>query len=180
MITRNSLIDKKKAQAQSIIILFVLVVGIFIVSIIILRLTNSILTPFQNQIGNFSAPAGVVVGEVHDSFAKWFDYAVVLLFFLNVILLFVSSFLIDVHPAFVIIYIISIIFLFIFGNYGLYALDSIWGMLGTAQETAQTPVQRFILNHFQMIMMGVIILSGILMYAKMKYFGNSGAGGGAY
>jgi hypothetical protein len=176
----KSLIKNNKGQAQSIIIFFVLIVGIFIVSIIILRLTNSILTPFQNTIGNMSAPAGVAVGQVHAKFAQWWDYAIVILFFLNVILLFVSSFLVDIHPAFIILYIISIIFLFIFGNYALYALDSIWDMLGTTTETMQTPLQQFILNHFQIIMMGVIILSGILMYAKFKMFGNTGAGGGHY
>lgn len=176
----KSLIKNKKGQAQSIIIFFVLIIGIFIASIIILRLTNSILTPFQNSIGNFSAPAGVAVGVVHDKFTQWWDYAIVLLFFLNVILLFVSSFLVDIHPAFIILYILSVIFLFIFGNYGLYALDSIWDIMGTSVETSQTPLQQFILNNFQIIMMGVVILSGILMYAKFKFFSNTGAGGGNY
>lgn len=178
----KSLLDKKnkKGQAESIIIFFVLIVGIFIVSIIVLRLVNSILTPFQNTIGNMSAPAGVAVGNVHQKFTQWWDYAIVILFFLNVILLLVSSFLVDIHPAFIILYIISIIFLFIFGNYALYALDSIWNLLGTSVETSQTPLQQFILNNFQMIMMGVVILSGVLMYAKFKMFGPQGGGSGPY
>lgn len=170
----------KKAQSQSIIIFFALIVGILIISIIILRLTNSIISPFQAQIGNISAPAGAVVGTVHEKFTSWWDIFVILIFGINIILLLVSSFLVDVHPAFLIVYIISIIFLFVFGNYILNVLDTVWNSIGTSVEEAQTPLQQFIINHFQMIMMGVVILSGIVMYAKFKFFGNMGAGGGNY
>jgi len=164
----------KKAQSISIIVFFVLMVGIFITSIIVLRVTNSILTPFQNQIGNISAPAGAVVGEIHNNLYRWWDIFVMLLFFINVILLFVSAFLIDIHPAFVLVYVISIFFLFIMGNYALNLLDSVWNGMATSTENAQTPIQRFIINHFMFIMLGIVILSGIIMYAKFKLGVGSG------
>jgi len=167
----------RKAQAETIIIFFFLVIGIFIAGIVILRLTNEIVTPFQSVIGNYSAPAGVAVGYVHERFTTWWDYAIVFAFFLNVILLFVSSFLVDIHPAFLMIYVLSILFLFIFGNSFLLVLDKFWELVGTSVETGQTPLQQFIINNFNIIMLGIVLLSGILMYAKMKYWSGQGTGG---
>jgi len=168
---------KRKAQATDIIFFFVLLVGIFLASIVVLRLVNTILNPFQAQIGNMSAPAGVVVGAVHEKFTNWWDVFIVLLMLVNIILLFVSAFLIDIHPAFVIVYIIAVFFMFIMGNYALSALDSVWGGMATAEELSQTPMQQFIMNHFGIIMLGIVILSGVIMYTKFKMFGGQGGGG---
>ena len=170
----------KSGQAKSIIIFFGLIIGILIASVIILRLTNAIITPFQAQIGNMSETAGSAVASAHNSFTKWWDYLIIAMFFINVIILLVSAFLVDIHPAFVIIYIFAVIFLFVFGNYALLTLDNIWNMVGTDVKQAQTPLQQFLINNFQIVMLGVVILSGIVMYSKFKYFGNTGGGAGNY
>jgi hypothetical protein len=167
----------KKGQAESIIIFFIMIIALFTVSIITLRITHAVLTPLQSTIGNVSAPVGQAVGYVNNRFSAFWDYIIIFIFLLNIILLFVSSFLIDIHPAFIIIYIFAVIFLFIFGNQALYVLDSMWSVFGTSTETAQTPIQQFVLNNFQIIMLGIIILNGIIMYAKFKFFAGAGAGG---
>ena len=166
----------KKAQAQSIIVFFMLCVGVLIASIVIFKLATSIIIPFQAQIGNMSAPAGEAVGYVYHQMATWWDYAIILVLGLNVLILFVSSFYIDVHPAFAIIYIIAIFFMFIFGNYALGALDAVWNAMGTGLESS-TQLQQFIINHFQLLMLGIVILSGVIMYAKYKIAPNTGLGG---
>lgn len=170
----------KKAQAQSIIIFFGLMIAILIVSIILLRLVNEVITPFQAQIGNISATAGSAVSSVHDKFTHWWDYLIISMFFINLLILLVSSFLVDIHPAFVVIYIVTIIFMFMFGNYALLLLDSVWNNVGTNIEVTQTPIQQFLINNFQLIMLGVVILSGVVMYAKFKFGQNYGSGGGNY
>jgi hypothetical protein len=167
----------KKGQAESIIIFFGLAIAILVVSVIVLRVANSVITPFQAQIGNMSVTAGTAVNDVHTSFAKWWDYLIIGMFFLNIIILLVSAFMVDIHPAFVIVYIFAIIFMFVFGNYALLTLDSIWNMVGTSTEQAQTPLEQFLINNFQLVMLGVVILSGIVMYSKFKYFSGQGAGG---
>jgi hypothetical protein len=169
-----------RGQAQSIIIFFVLIIGVLIASVVVMRMTNEILTPFQSQIGNMSSQAGSAVANVHTKFNQWWDYFIILLFAINLIILLVSAFLVDIHPAFLIVYIITIIFMFIFGNYALLALDNIWNMMGTSAEQAISPLQQFIINNFMLIMLGVVFLSGIVMYSKFKFFGNMGAGGGNY
>lgn len=167
----------RKAQIPSVIIFFGLVVGIFIASIIILRITNEILTPFEAQIGNISESAGASVGYVHERFTTWWDVAVVSIFFISVILLFVSSFMIDIHPSFVILYIVALIILFMFGNYLLLVLDNVWFAVGTSTELDQTTMQRFIINNFNIILLVIFLLSGVIMYAKFKYFQGQGQGG---
>jgi hypothetical protein len=166
----------KKAQAADIIVFFGLAIAILIVSIIVLRVVNEIITPMAPIIGNQSAAAGAAMTSVQDSFTSWWDYAVVLLLAVNVIVLFVSCFLIDVHPAFIIVYVIAVMFLMLCGNFALDAVDSIWFHVGRASiEGTQTPMQQFIINHFQTILFGIIILSGVLMYAKFKWFGGGGS-----
>jgi hypothetical protein len=167
----------KRGQAESIIIFFGIVIAIFIASIIILRITNEVLTPFATQLSHFSNQSAQVVESVHNNFASVWDWVIILLFLFNIILLLVSAFLVDIHPAFMIVYIIAVIFLVIFGNTFAYVLDGIWGAFGTDIETAQTPLQQFIINNFNMIMLGIIVLSGILMYAKFKLFSGQGTGG---
>lgn len=168
---------KNKGQAQSVVIFFGLMLAVFICSIIILRMTNAILTPFQAQIGNVSAPAGAAIGYAHDKFTSVWDWAILLMFLFNVILLFISAFMVDIHPAFLLIYIITIIFLVIFGNTAMGVVDAIWGAVGTSVETSQTPLQQFLINNFNLIMLGIIALSGIIMYAKFKFSQGSGLGG---
>lgn len=168
----------KKGQAESVIIFFGIVVAIFIASIVILRLTNSILTPFANQIEPYSNQSATVVRAIDTNFAGIWDWVVILLFLFNLILLLVSAFLVDIHPAFLIVYIVAVIFLVIFGNTFAYVIDSVWGAVGRDDvETLQTPMQQFIINNFNIIMLGVIALSGIVMYGKFRFFGGQGTGG---
>jgi hypothetical protein len=167
----------KRGQAESVIIFFGIVVAIFIASIIILRLTNSILTPFANQIEPYSNQSATVVRSIDTSFAGIWDWVVILLFLFNLVLLLVSAFLVDIHPAFLIVYIIAVVFLVIFGNSFAYIIDKVWEGVGTPVETLQTPMQQFIINNFNMIMLGVIALSGIVMYGKFRFFGGQGTGG---
>ena len=165
----------KKAQVESIIIFFALIIGVFIISIIILKLTNSILTPFNTAIGNISAPAGEASRQVQTSFVKWWDWVIILIFILNIMILLISSFLVDIHPAFLILYIFAVLFLFVFGSTALSALEAIWGETSMAAEAGQMPLTSWMINNFGLVMLGVVILSGVVMYAKFKMF--SGAGG---
>jgi hypothetical protein len=59
-------------------------------------------------------------------------------------------------------------------------VDSVWNSIATSTEASQSPLQIFIINNFQLIMLGVVILSGIVMYAKFKIFGQGSGTGGAY
>lgn len=167
----------RKAQAQSIIVFFFLMVALFIAGIIILRLVNNVLTPFAVNLNNSAPAVSSTITALQTKTGTFWDYALVLFFVFNVLLLFISAFMVDIHPAFIILYILSVFFLVIFGNSMLTVLDQIWLMMGTDLETAQTPMTQFIINNFTIVNLGIIVLSGIIMYSKFKLFSGRGAGG---
>ena len=174
----------KKAQTLSIIMIFVFVLGILIVGVLVMSLVNTVLEPFRTNIDTIDENAGETVGKIQNSFKGVWDWAIILLFLLNIIILFISSFMVDIHPAFLILYVIALMFLFMFGSTIVGALNSVYdteGVFGTRNVTAggnalsEMPLSSWILNHFTMVMLGIAILSGIIMYAKFKYGNQGGA-----
>lgn len=173
----------KKGQALSIIFFFIIVLSVFIVAVLIMSLVNTVLDPFRTQISTISNQSGQAVGQVQTSFNSVWDWCVVVLFIFNVVILLFSSFMVDIHPAFLIIYIIAVMFLMMFGSTILGSLDAIYnpsGVFGTGNVTAggnaisNMPVTSWILNNFTLVMLGIIIISGVIMYSKFKLNSNSG------
>ena len=172
----------KQGQALSIVFFFIIVLGVFIVAVLVMSLVNTVLDPFRTQISTISNESGATVGQIQNSFNGVWDWIVVILFGLNLILLFISSFMVDIHPAFLILYIISVLFLFLFGSTILGSLNDLIdpsGIFGTGNVSAggnalgNMPVTSWLLNNFTLVMLGVVILSGVIMYAKFKFGGNA-------
>jgi hypothetical protein len=178
------LIKQKKGQALSIIFFFIIMLAVFVLATLLMSFINTILTPFKEQIQPLSNQSASNVGAIQNSFNSVWDWAIVLLFFLNVIILLFSSFMVDIHPAFLIIYIVAVMLLMMFGSTILGALDALYnpaGVFGTGNVTAggnaiqYMPLTNWFLNNFTMVILGIVILSGIIMYAKFK-FGQQGSG----
>ena len=170
----------KKGQALSLIVFFAVIVAVFIVSVVVMHFTNSILTPFQSSINNISTVAGTNVATIQNGFNKWWDYAVVLIFIINVLLLFITSFLVDIHPAFLLMYVFALLFLFIFGIGVLGAVQNIYNLTNPdgspgpfTDAVNNMPMVNWLLQNFSLTLLGIAILSGIIMYAKFKVFGGN-------
>lgn len=159
----------KKGQALGIIALFAVVVAIFITSALIINITNKVLTPFSDTLSTISEDASDRVSSTNQMVNKWWDYAIVLIFIINVIMLFISSFLIDVHPVFIIIYIFALMFLFIFGTSALSTIQDLYLNDNLAEGLQYTPITNWIVNNFMIILLGIAVLSGVIMYAKFKF-----------
>ena len=171
---------KNKAQATSIIIFFGLILAIFLMAFILMKFTNSILTPFSTSIGNVSnggTQAAAAVNAVHTKFTSMWDWVIIIIFIINVLILFVSAFLVDIHPAFLFLYVISAFFLVIFGSTVVGTVQDIMDSSQFATEKGQMPMVEFMINNWTVVMLGIIFVSGVLMYAKIK-FGTSQATGG--
>jgi hypothetical protein len=174
----------KKAQALSIVFFFVMVLSIFILGVLLMSMVNTILEPFRQQISLVSNESAVAVGTIQNKFNAVWDWTIVILFLFNVVILLFSSFMVDIHPAFLIIYIIALMFLFMFGSTILSSLDALYnpsGVFGSGNVTAggnayvNMPLTFWILNNFTYVILGIALLSGIIMYAKFK-FGNPSGG----
>jgi len=159
-ITRN-----KKAEFAPAAFFAILVV-LLVLAPIILKVVNSSTDGLFSAMNN-SAPEAVIEGQFAvQSVTNLFDYLVVIGILVAVILLFVSAFFIDTHPVFIIMYIIAAFVLILLAPSISGAIDDIYGKFGT--ETGQLPLTSFIQNNLVTFLLGILILSGIIMYAKFR------------
>ena len=156
----------------NIIAFIVVVVSLFLLAPIMLKIVNSTLDPLETQIANQSELAGERVGYIHDVFLNFWDYTIALAFLVNIIMMLIFAFLVDSHPIFSILYMISLIFTFMFSHYVVIPVTTILGMDQFATEVGQLPIVGFIVLMFDLILLGLAILTGIIMYSKFK--GNGG------
>jgi biotin transporter BioY len=174
--------NNKRGQVISIVAFFVIVLSIFILGTLLMSFVNTILNPAEASFRNVSNESANAMTKVNDSFNKWWDYAIVFLFFLNVILLLISAYQVDTHPIFLVMYIIAVMLLVIFGGNVTGAISSLWdssGVFGTGNPQGvnsmqYVPMTQFFLNNYTYIVLGIIVISGIVMYAKFKFGGNQG------
>lgn len=162
-----------KGQIEIPIITFTaVIIGLIILAPFVLKISNSILTPFGNAIGNVTEQAGTNVNFVKETFVNFWDFVLLCTFLINVVLLLVSAFLINTHPVFLILYIIFGMFLFSFAPSVLDVVDKIYDDPNFALEVSQLPIMDFFREYFGFILLGIFFISGIIMYAKL------GLGGG--
>jgi len=153
-------------------------VGIFIVLLVLAPILLNIVTTltggFQDNIENIDANAGSKMDASVSKFTAWWDYIIVFVFTINILLLLITSFFIDTHPVFVLLYVFVGFLLFVFAPYVADMAYKIWDTPryitdGTINNLSITS---YLLDNFAIVLLMVFVLSGIIMYAKIKYFGN--------
>lgn len=169
-----------KAQINPLATFIIIVVAVLIVGVFMSYLLNTILTPIGATFGNESLTAGTTVTYVTNVFNNFWDWVIVMVILLNMILLFITAFLIDTHPAFVVFYIFSCFVLFITGGALTMLLDDFYDNPVFLATVAHLPLSDFIRTHFMMVLLGTMALSGVVIYAKVTYFPSGNLGGGSY
>lgn len=162
-----------KAQALSIIIFVGIALTIVLTALFTLYIVNTPLEKLSDSLNATSPEASNRIDFVNTRFTQWWDNVVMLILLLNVLLLFISAFLVDVHPAFLVIYIGAIFFLFLFAPTVVNSIQEIWNKPTFVSTVNNMPMLEFILNNFMVVLLGIVILSGIFMYSKIKLFGSS-------
>jgi hypothetical protein len=179
----------KKAQIQSIIFFAGLVLMLLIAAPIIMKMTNQVLGKFGTSLAsspstNLTAATGAVT-KVQTVFTTSFDWIIMFLLLFNIVLLLITAFLVDVHPAFLIIYIIALVFLFIFAPMILDAVTNIWDYMDAVAPSSPSlqtymPMVGWVKDHYTIFILGIAILSGIIMYGKFRLSAGSSGGSTAY
>jgi len=159
-----------KAQMDIFAFIYV-VVGLLILAPIILYASNTILTPFSAQINSVSSEASANVDYVQNTMVSFWDKIIGVAFLINVISLFVFSFLVDTHPIFSLFYLIGAIITMMFSHYVIIPIETLFGMSEFSTEVLQLPITGFILNQFDIILLAIIILTGIITYSKFSIGG---------
>jgi hypothetical protein len=162
----------KKGQALDYpIATFIIVfIGLLLMAPIMLKITGDILEPVGASLGNLTGDAGTSIGNINQSFINFWDFIIVIAFIVTVLLLFMSAFFIDTHPLFIVIYIILSMIMVMFSSEFVRIIDSIYDSATFLGEVNNLGLVNFLRGHFEFIILIIIILSGVVIYGKLKYF----------
>lgn len=159
----------KFTKGQSDITAFIVVViALLILAPIMLKIVNTSLGAFSTSLNNTSELAADNVSFIHGTFTSFWDWLIAIAFLVNIILLLVFSFMIDTHPIFALFYFISAIIVMMFSHTFVAPIEQIFGMSEFSTEVLQLPITGFIVNQFDIIILGIIILTGVIMYGKWR------------
>ena len=161
------IIKQKKGQAD-IVILVGVIISLMILAPVMLKIFNSIVSETIPIINATSVDAGAAMTKVEGTFLTFWDYLIVTAMFVSVISLFVSAFMVDTHPIFLIIYVMLAFGLMVFSTYLTAPVSSMLSMPQFTTELGQIPMTSFMITNFNLIMLGIIVLSGIILYGKFK------------
>ena len=163
----------KKAQVEvSIWIWLVMIVGLLMLAPIILKIVTAPIEKVVDATANIDSEASGEGTKILTKFTNFWDVLIVIGFLVFSILLLISSFLVDHHPAFVFLYIVFAFLLILFTPLLGDALDKLYEQPQFASEVNDIPYSEFIKNNLEGITLGIIILSGIIMYAKFRFINN--------
>jgi len=169
-----------KGQLSGVAFFIMLVIIMIIVAPIILKVGFTILDTTSTQLSTIDSTnvSSDNVNFVKNKIVGTFDWTIMVLVVINMLVLLVTAFLIDIHPAFLVIYIIGAFAMVITLPYTMSIAEKIYGStqfsVGADNVVQYIPMTEFMLNNFGTIMVGILILSGIIMYAKFR----SSSGGG--
>lgn len=162
------------------ITLIMIMIAPFLLKLVVTPLTSLSTALSTTDATNVSANA---VTQAKNTFTGTFDWIIVILFMFNVLLLFITAFLIDVHPAFFLVYIIGLFMLFGFAPAVLDTIDTIYSMnafAGAGNNVIQyLPMVDFLRENFTIVLLGIAITTAIIMYGKYR-LAQSGTNGGNY
>lgn len=177
----NFIKTNKKAQLDFPILGFVVVVlALIMFGPIMLKTFHSIqngLSPAFGNVTNGGATAQANFNAAMNPLIGFWDEIMIAAFAFSVILLFISSFLIDTHPLWVILYIFLAMMLVLFIPNMMQGADTIYSNSQFGVEVSELSFMDNLRLNFASIVMGLIILTGAIIYGKVSFFPSSGGSG---
>ena len=175
---------KRKGQLDHPIIgFFVLALGLIIIGGIFMKLFVEIKTPLANSLGNTTggAEGQAGVNKVLNTAITFWDKIIVFAFLFGIIFVFISAFLIDVHPIFIVLYLLINFIFMLFGPSIIESISIIYDPLNGAyfgdSVLHNLPFTVWIAQNFGVFIVGLMIATGIIIYTKLSW--NKGIGGRA-
>jgi len=149
----------------------ILIIALIIFAPVTLKIFREINTGFGNGLANVSQ-GGQIAKEnfeaVTTPLINFWDKIMIAVFMILVILMMISSFLIDSHPVFIILYIFMNFMLIILAPNIIVAADNIYQSATYAQEVTLLPFMNTLRTYYAEILLGMMFISGVIIYAKVK------------
>jgi len=147
------------------------IIAMLFLAPILLKIVTTTTGEFSDALNSTDSGAADTVSSITTTYTNLWDWVLIIIFTLNVILLLVSSFFIDTHPAFILVFILLGFFLLAFAPNILDAVDQVYNSAYYAGDVnAYLPFMDFVRTNFGGIVLGILILCGIIIYGKFKYF----------
>lgn len=159
----------KKGQLDFPIFTIIAVTFVIVIYLIFgLKVLNSVKDPISNAFGNMSGGSVAQAGanQVSNFGINSMDKIFAVLFIFMIIGLLLSVFFIDTHPIWIFLFIILGVMAILFGNVIQYIMSTIMGSSAFTQEQLKMPFTSFIINNFEVVLVGIIILVLLVLYGK--------------
>lgn len=168
-----------KGQLDYPIITFIIIlIGLFIIAPVFLKVFIEIQTPFSAGLGNVSNGSGIVAQQnfnaVMDTAVTFWDKIIIFVFFLALILMFVTAFLIDAHPFFLILYIVMSFLTIITGVPAIEGVTAIYDEPAYTAEVAQLTFMDSLRANIGLFLVGIMVITGIIIFGKLVLFTKEG------
>jgi hypothetical protein len=168
----------RKAQIENPVLVFaIIVVGLIIFAPIMLKIFTSIQSPMSTSLGSIENGGDVAQANfdgVMTPLVTMWDQVMIAAFVFSLIILLVSAFLIDTHPFWVVLYLFTCMFTILFAPTMLEAADKIYDSETFATEASNLSFMDYLRQNFAVVIVGVMVLSGIIIYGKIAWFGGGG------
>jgi len=162
---------KSKRGQIGIVSMVGVVIALLFLAPILLKIVTTTTGEFAEALNSTDTNAAQTVTGIKDTYTNLWDWVLIIVFTLNIILLLISAFFIDTHPAFILVFIMLSFFLLAFAPNILDAVDKIYDSAYYAGDVnSYLPFMDFIRTNFGAIVLAVLVLAGIIMYGKFKYF----------
>lgn len=163
----------KKGQIDMVFFM-VLAVMIIIIAPIMMTVFRTAVGGFSDGLANVNSGAAATVDVIENKFIGFYDILVVCVLLVNILMLFIMAFLVDVHPAFLMFYILTCVFSMIFIPVLLETAENIWTADTISGYTSSLPMTQFFLDNYSIIMLIVMVITGIITYAKIRGYQQGG------
>lgn len=171
-------INKKGQMDYPIITFVVLIIFLLIFGPIFIKMLTQTKETLSPALGNqtYGEVAQQTTDSIINTTISFSDKMMIFLFVIFIIVLIVSSVLIDTHPFWIFLYIfISFLFIITAPNI-IESLDTIYESGNFVNEVNQLNFLVWLKDNFGSIIVGVMVLTGIIIYGKIALFRNSGGG----
>ena len=167
---------KKGELDFPIITLIGLIVMLLLIAPVFLKIFSTTQTEFSDalgKVGEGNVTAQANFNSVMNTASGFWDKVIIAAFILSVLTMLLASFFIDTHPVWIILYIFLMFMLILFTPNMIQALDGIYESTTFATETAQLPFMDFVRTHFGEMLVGFFVITGVIIYGKIRLFSNS-------
>jgi hypothetical protein len=173
-----NILKNKKGQIDYPIITWVIIVlGLMILAPIMLKVFTSIQAPMSSSLGNLTNGGAEAQGNfnaVMNTAVNFWDKVVLSAFILATLLLLISAFLIDTNPFWLILYIFISFMLILFAPDIIGSLDNIYNSATFGTEVANLTFIGSLRDNFGLILTGIMVITGIIIYGKIALLGGRG------